>query len=187
VSNPSNVIAELTGRAADTILRVMRVFYHGTNQDFLPEIALHGLRKPCLATSVELAEQYAEAADGAGDPVVLGVSVLDETALATDWKSVAEPVGFGDKTSKSLEDGVRALLASKSDVSWQETAAITGAVVSNVDILAKQLWVASGPGSHLFSGNPDNKSAIVSLRGPTDGCLNRNHRAAMAIDTLGQL
>ena len=148
----------------------MQIFYHGTNAEWLLEISKNGLRKPCLATTPELAACYAECADGDGEQVVLGVALPDDADLAVDWKSMSEPVGFGGKTSKSLDDAVRELLLQKSDVSWQETSAITGAVLSMTDVPPERLWVESGPCGHLFGAAQKAAGLATGLpgRGATD-------------------
>ena len=157
----------------------MRIFYHGTNEEWLPEIAKTGLRKPCLATTPELAACYAEAADGEGEQVVLGVALPDDAGLDVDWKSMGEPVGFGGKTSKSLDYAVRELLLHKSDVSWWETSAITGAVLSKTDIPPERLWVESGAGENLFGSSAMAVGLATSLTGRSQQANPANNPAKL--------
>jgi len=79
--------------------------YHGTNSDQLPAIRKRGLLNPYLSNVLEVAQQYAEAADGGGDPVVITVDV-DPSLLRVDRPSLVEPVGYGEYTGEDMEQRV---------------------------------------------------------------------------------
>ena len=68
--------------------------YHGTSLTAYKGIQSEGLRNPYLTNSEELAEYYAECANGQ-HAVVLKVFVNNLENLKVDYSSLAEPVGFG--------------------------------------------------------------------------------------------
>ena len=106
------------------------VFYHGTNSELLGNINQEGLFQPYLTDSMELAEYYAEATDGDGDPVILQVIVRNPGLLEPDRPSLAEPVGYGSILSEKIEEQLKKM-RSRDLERWEKTLPITRTVRYN--------------------------------------------------------
>lgn len=112
--------------------------YHGTCA--WTQIRKEGLPAgSCLAQNSELAWAYAESADGE-EPVVLAVVVNSED-LDVDWPSISEPVGFGDRTSKEMEEEVEEHTGA---LTWQDALRLVGAVRILTHIPASSIQLHDG-------------------------------------------
>lgn len=107
--------------------------YHGTCA--WDQIQKEGLPAgSCLAQSSELAWAYAEAADGE-TPVVLAITA-DSEDLDVDWPSISEPVGFGGRTSKEMEEEIEEHAGA---LTWQDALRLVGAVKTRTHIPASSI------------------------------------------------
>jgi hypothetical protein len=84
----------------------MPTIFHGTTQEAAENILTFGLKaRSCVTTDEGLASYYAETAaeeSGPVEGVVLTLWVADAELMA-DVQALAEPVGWGGKTSKEIE------------------------------------------------------------------------------------
>jgi hypothetical protein len=123
--------------------RSRRVFYHGTNTEFLPSIQSEGLRNPFLTDIVEIAREYAEATSGNGEPVILEIHGAEQGNFDIDKPSLSEPVGYGHVTGKELDDKISRMLKRNQNPQWRHTFAITRTVKYNGIIPPSQIRVFS--------------------------------------------
>lgn len=111
----------------------VKTWYHGTNSEFIDSIEKQGLRRPYLTDVLEIAEQYAEATSGDGDPTVIELSSVDESKFVVDMASLSEPVGYGKITGKQMDRMVAGLFKKYDyrDLDWRKAFKITRTVLYN--------------------------------------------------------
>lgn len=87
------------------------IVYHGTTSAHVDAILAGGLAaRTCVTPDEDLAWYYAEttAEDEQTAPVVVRLEA-DPDGLVADVEAIAEPVGWGGRTSRELEDTLSAL------------------------------------------------------------------------------
>jgi hypothetical protein len=123
--------------------------FHGTCSSLLPKIRREGLLPHTyLANDMRLAFSYAEAtADdsdaGDGHPVVLEV-LADPSALGVDRAALEEPVGYGPRTSASIEELVEGEMEGIEEIDANASLALVGSALHVRAVPARMVGGAYG-------------------------------------------